>query len=142
MPKKTHEPIQRSLLALFLWFLGAGAWAQNIVTGKILGKTDDLPVSGATIQLKGTKLSAVSGDDGSFALSVTASKGVIVISHEGFDNQEIPFQGAANLGTIILVASSTTLNEVFVTGYTSQRKKDITGSVAIVNVGDMKQTPS
>jgi len=142
MPKKTHEPIQRSLLALFLWFLGAGAWAQNIVTGKILGKTDDLPVSGATIQLKGTKLSAVSADDGSFALSVAASKGVIVISYVGFDNQEIPFQGAANLGTIILVASSTTLNEVFVTGYTSQRKKDITGSVAIVNVADMKQTPS
>ncbi len=41
-----------------------------------------------------------------------------------------------------LASQSVSLNEVFVTGYTSQKKKDITGAVAIVNVADMKATPS
>ena len=53
-----------------------------------------------------------------------------------------PVAGKTSLGDVQLAVTVGNLNEVFVTGYTSQKKKDITGAVAIVNVADMKATPS
>jgi len=54
----------------------------------------------------------------------------------------VPLAGKSSAGEIQLVVTIGNLNEVFVTGYTSQKKKDITGAVAIVNVADMKETSS
>jgi TonB-dependent SusC/RagA subfamily outer membrane receptor len=42
----------------------------------------------------------------------------------------------------LLQETASTLNEIIVTGYTAQKKKDLTGSVAVVNVNDMKQVPA
>ena len=69
-------------------------------------------------------------------------KVIVPFSLVGFENKEIKVAGKTDVGEIPLSTSTTTLNEVFVTGYTSQRKRDITGSVSVVNVADLKQTPS
>ena len=70
------------------------------------------------------------------------SKGRLVISAVGFGTLELPATAGTPSGDITLVTSTSTLNDVVVTGYTSQRKKDIVGSVSVVNVTDMKATPT
>ena len=62
------------------------------------------------------------------------------ISYVGFDPQVVSISGQ-NTISVTLQPSTTNLNEVVVTGYTSQRKKDITGSVAVVDVNNLKQVP-
>ena len=143
MPNKTGLFAKRSCIVCLLFLLLTyGVRAQNTITGKVLGRTDNQPIAGATVQIKGTKSATQTIADGSFSLDVPGGKGVVVISFVGFENAEITLTGASNLGTILLTTSTATLNQVFVTGYTAQRKKDITGAVSVVNVDDLKSMPS
>ena len=142
MPKKTKGLGKiGSMVMIFLLFT-CTAYAQNAVTGKVINKADNSPVPGATITVKGTKVISQSGADGTFSINLPGSKATLVISAVGFGNLELPVTAGTPSGNIALTTASTTLNDVVVTGYTSQRKGDITGSVSVVNVADMKQTPS
>ena len=67
---------------------------------------------------------------------------MLVITFVGFDRVEVPVAGKTAIGDVSLTPATVSLNQVVVTGYTSQRKRDITGSVSVVNVADLKQTPS
>jgi len=118
------------------------AFAQKMVSGRVLNQTDNSPIASATIQIKGTRGAAVSGADGSFTIKVPNDNSTLVISAIGFESVEYPVAGRSTLGDISLKVGNNTLNDVIVTGYTAQKKKDITGSVAIVNVDEMKQTPA
>src|SRR6185312_6373898 len=78
---------------------------------------------------------------GNFSISVPQNAKTLRISYVGYADQDVPISGQNNI-TVSLTPSATNLNEIVVTGYTSQRKKDITGSVAVVDVSDMKKIPS
>jgi hypothetical protein len=125
-----------------LLLCGCIVMAQGKVTGKVINKSDNQPVPGATITLKSTRVIAQSGPDGGFSIQLTGNTGTLVFTAIGFVPLELPVTAGAAVGDVTLTASSTTLNDVVVTGYTAQRKKDITGSVSVVNVADMKATPS
>jgi TonB-linked SusC/RagA family outer membrane protein len=141
MPKKKSGLIRLGWITAFLFFTCV-AFAQNVVTGKIINKTDNTPVPGATVQVKGTENIVQSGADGSFTITLSSASATLRISAVGFATLEVPVKGGTSLGNVSLATSASTLNDVVVTGYTSQRKKDITGSVSIVNVADMKASPS
>ena len=64
----------------------------------------------------------------------------LVITIVGFESVTVPVNGTS-VGDIMLSISATSLNDVVVTGYTAQKKKDITGAVAVVNMEDMKEVP-
>lgn len=125
----------------FLFFTCA-AFAQNVVTGKIINKTDNTPVPGANIQIRGTNAIVQSGADGGFSINLPSATATLTISAVGFATLELPVTAGTPAGNVALTQSASTLNDVVVTGYTSQRKKDITGSVSVVNVADMKSVPS
>ena len=128
------------LIALMLF--ACIAQAQRAVTGRVINRTDNQPVPGATIQVKGSKVLAQSGADGTFTINLPNSNGTLVITGVGFQNLELAVTAGTPAGDILLTISSSTLNDVVVTGYTAQRKKDITGSVSVVNIADMKAVPS
>jgi len=111
--------------------------AQTKHTGKVIGADDKLPVVGASVRIKGTNTGAVTDVNGDFTLSLSAGN-VLVVSYIGYQTQEVTVKGGEFL-TISLAPSASTLNEVVVTGYTSQVKKDITGAVALVDVADAKK---
>lgn len=114
--------------------------AQTKITGKVIGSDDKQPVIGATVKIKGTNEGNVTDVNGVF--NITAKVGdVLTISYIGYQSKDVPVTGAS-VGTITLTASNSTLNEVVVTGYTAQRKKDITGAVAIVDVAELKSVVS
>jgi TonB-linked SusC/RagA family outer membrane protein len=112
---------------------------QRIVTGKITDATSGQAVQGATVSVSGTNVATTTNSEGSFSISVPKPNSRLVISDVGYEAQIIPAN--KNFLELALKTSVSTLNEVVVTGYTSQRKKDITGSVSVVNVNELKQSP-
>jgi len=114
--------------------------AQTRITGKVIGSDDKQPVIGATVKIKGTNVGVVTDVNGAFALNANNGD-VLVISYIGYQAKSVTVTGAS-LGTIELAVTNSTLNEVVVTGYQTQLKKDISGSVATVNIADAKKIPA
>jgi len=140
---KTNVACKGHFLAFTLLFFTFSALAQRTVTGRVVSKTDNTPLPLATVALKGSRSATASGQDGTFALKLPGNQasGTLVISAVGFDNLQVPLTGKDNLGDVVLTQANNTLNDVIVTGYTVQKKKDITGAVAIVDISDAKKIP-
>ncbi|TWR25916.1 TonB-dependent receptor [Mucilaginibacter pallidiroseus] len=115
-------------------------YAQTKHTGKITGSDDKLPVVGASVRIKGTTIGTQTDVNGTYSISVKAGD-VLVVSYIGYTTQEVTV-GASETINVVLQAGSNSLNEVVVTGYTSQRKKDISGAVATVDVGAATKLPT
>jgi TonB-linked SusC/RagA family outer membrane protein len=124
---------------LLFFFLSFSAIAQKTVTGKISNAKDGSPVGFATITVKGTNIATVSNADGTFMINLPAGKTTLIVSSVGFTTIESEATGGAV--TVKLAETTSALDEIVVTGYTAQKKKDITGAVSVVNVKDIKQQP-
>ena len=112
--------------------------AGNItIKGKIVDEKRE-PLPGATIQQKGTSNGVISDIDGNFSISAS-SDATLTVSFIGFRSIEISVGGKTALGNITLVSEIKELDQLVVIGYGSQRKVDLTGSVAIVNTEEMKK---
>jgi TonB-dependent starch-binding outer membrane protein SusC len=135
--------VYRSMLLLLLAFLAISnvSYAQKSVTGKVLDgeSSDGLP--GVTVTLKASNKGTMTDANGSFTLDVPASNAVLVFSSIGYNSMEVEV-GNKSIINISLSQDSKSLEEVVVTGYASQRKKDITGAVAIVSAKDLVATPA
>ena len=116
--------------------------AQKNVAGRIINNNDKEPIAGASIQIKGTQIISQSQSDGKFSMTVPANSNLLVITMIGYETFEVSVAGSNAIGDISLKPASTSLDEVLVTGYTTQKKKDITGAVSVVNVENMKNVPS
>ncbi len=141
MPFKTNE-LAKACLSMLLLFICSNIFAQTTVTGRVTSNADKQPVAGATVQVKGTKVATQTNPDGTFSITSSKAIGTLIITAVGFEPFQIPVEGRTSIGEVSLAISSTSLNDVVVTGYTSQRKKDITGSVTVVNVADMNRQPT
>jgi TonB-dependent starch-binding outer membrane protein SusC len=125
-------------LPVMLLFYQTGFAQNSTISGKVTDSKDGSPVAGATVLPKGQKNAAVTGADGSFKLSVPQNISKLVISSIGYLSQEIDVTGKADI-SISLVASSTTLNEVVAIGYSTAKRKDLTGAVASLSSKNFNQ---
>lgn len=116
------------------------AFAQQNISGTVKDQ-NGLALSGATIRVKGATIGAVTDSNGAFSISLPAGKTVLVVSYIGYETQEVN-TAVSDFSSSISLKSSSILNEVIVTGYTTEKRSSITGSVAIVNVSEMKDIPS
>lgn len=108
---------------------------QVIINGTVIDETGQ-PLPGANIQVKGTNLGTTTDFDGNFSLEIPSSESIIVVSYIGYTTQEVSYDGQKSL-SISLAPSAASLDEVVVIGYGSVAKKDLTGSVGVVdNVAD------
>ncbi|WP_223883348.1 SusC/RagA family TonB-linked outer membrane protein [Arenibacter lacus] len=117
----------------------AYAEVQTKISGQVTDETGT-PLSGANILEKGTTNGVIADFDGNFSLEVSSENAVLVISYLGFLTKEQPIAGLQQLN-VVLQEDSAKLDEVIVTGYTSQRKSDLTGAVSIVNIDEMTDQP-
>ncbi|MGI8583708.1 MAG: SusC/RagA family TonB-linked outer membrane protein [Chitinophagaceae bacterium] len=113
---------------------------QRTVTGKITDP-NNLPVAGATVSVRGTNVATSTDANGNFSISVPSGRNSLTVTSVGFEPQTIDVATNTNV-SLSLVTTTSTLNEVVVTGYSSQAKKDITGSVSVVKVADMIAVPN
>jgi TonB-dependent SusC/RagA subfamily outer membrane receptor len=131
---------RRSLLLLACLFLYFGVSAQVKISGKVTSSDDKLPIIGASVKVKNTKVGTITDPNGIFAI-IAKSGDVLSISFVGYGTREITV-GAQNTIDVVLQPDANSLSEIVVTGYTSQRKKDLTGSVAVVNITQLKSQPA
>ena len=113
--------------------------ADNItVKGTLVDETGE-PVMAAAVVLKGhTTIGTASDLDGNFTISVPADA-VLIIQSLGYETKEVAVNGKTNLGTIIVNTESLFLDQVVVIGYGTQKKADLTGSVAVVEADELKR---
>jgi len=130
-----------SVLAVFCLLAINVAFAQNItVKGKVIDGGDKTPLPGVSILIKGTQNGTQTDVNGNYSISVPANA-TLVFNFVGYTAQE---QAVNNQNTInISLASSTQqLEQVVVVGYGTQRKIDVTGSVASVKGEDISKQAS
>lgn len=124
----------KSLLVSALLLAGITATAQQItVTGTVTSSADGYGVIGAAVMEKGTSNGTTTDFDGNFTISVKQGA-VLVFSSIGYTTQELPAKAQM---AVVMDEDSQLLNEVVVTGYTVQRKADLTGAISTVNTEDL-----
>ncbi len=127
----------RSFVLLICLFMGVSAMAQDrVVTGKISG--GDEPLVGASVVLKGTTKGTLTDIDGNFSVSAPENS-ILVVSFVGYATQEI---AVGNQTSINVTLTESTLDEVIVTGYLTEKKRDIVGSVSVIDTKTTLQQPS
>src|SRR5688500_10655374 len=82
--------VARHALLLLFTFCSLSVFAQTRVTGKVTNTTTNQPVAGASVQVEGTSLGVVTGDDGSFSINVPADRNNLVVSFIGFKQVVVP----------------------------------------------------
>jgi TonB-linked SusC/RagA family outer membrane protein len=117
---------------------------KEIVTLTVTGMVTDAsgaPLPGVSIKLKGSSLGTVTNIDGKYTITLPDGTGTLIYNFLGFTSQEAAVNGQAVIN-IKLAEESKALNEVVVVGYATQKKKDLTGAVAVVNVKDLNKQAS
>ncbi len=128
------------LLLLLLGLCFSTAWAQTIsVSGKVTSVTDNMPIPGVTVQIKGTSQGTITDLDGMFKIDADA-KSTLVFSFVGMQTLEIPI-GSRKQINVELEETKIDLGEVVVVGYSTTSKKLISGSVGVVNQNELKNVP-
>lgn len=136
LPTIESKPRQKALVKglplLFLLLLALAGFAQQrTITGRVVSSTDNQPLPGISVTLKGTSTATSTDANGNY--SISASNGAtLVFTGVGLAPQEA-IVGAGNAVNVTLQNTAGTLNEVVVIGYQSVRRRDLTGATAVVN---------
>lgn len=130
-----HATIFLCLCALVL-FLTPIAGAQDFdVEGRVTEAESGFPLPGVNISVQGTQIGTTSDLDGNYTINVPGPEAVLVFSFVGFQTHEVPV-GDQRVVNVALRQSVAELEDVVVVGYGTQRRGDVTGSVASVKVAD------
>jgi TonB-dependent starch-binding outer membrane protein SusC len=125
--------MKRTLLLVFLSFLGLGLQAQHVirVSGTIQDAETNEALIGVSIVVVGGVAATITEVDGTFALDVPEN-GTLKLTYIGYKPQEIAVAGSTKLN-IKLVPDSKLINDVVVVGYSVQKRRDVLGAVSKVD---------
>lgn len=121
-----------------------GSRKSTVVQFQVSGTVTDAdggPLPGASIVEKGTTNGVTADFDGNFTMAVTNEAAVLVVSYVGFVTKEIPLNGQTSI-LIGLMEDVSSLDEVVLIGYGSQKKSDLTGSVSNIKAKDLLDKPA
>ena len=110
------------------------------MSGKVTDGENNASVPGATVQVKGTNKGVTTNSEGSYTIEVP-NEATLIFSSVGYSPREISV-GNQSVINILLSPDAQALSEVVVTGYGSQRKKDITGAVTVVGAKELTALPA
>ncbi|MCK5906839.1 MAG: TonB-dependent receptor [Flavobacteriales bacterium] len=134
--KKINQLIKKEfiLLVFFMSVFSNYSYSQNKqnIEGQVIGASDGIPIPSASVLIKNSKTGTVTDFDGNFSLSVMPND-VLVVSFVGYKTVEVSVSNQKSI-TISLEEDVNALDEVVVVGYGTQKKSDITGSVAVVDM--------
>lgn len=128
--------MKKHVFSLFagLLLIGAQLFAQQAgttVTGTVTNERNE-SVPGATVVVKGTQNGMITSADGTFSLKVPANA-VLTVSFIGYKTIEVPVKGKTRLA-IQLQEDNQLVDEVVVVGYGAQKKVNLTGAVATIDL--------
>ena len=127
------EKLKKLFLSFVLLSVSTIMYAQTEIKGTVVDAKGET-VIGATVMEKGTSNGTITDFDGNFKLKVEAGK-TLVFSYIGYNTQELPAKDGMQ---VTMTDNAKELAEVVVTGYSTQRKADLTGSVSVVETKELK----
>ncbi len=140
MKQNYFVPIKGALFCGLLWLMSVVAFAQKSVSGKVSdAKGDGVP--GASITVKGTTTGTISDANGGFKINVPNTGGTLVFSSIGYKTQEVKLTGQASIN-VTMEDDAASLDEVVVTGYSIDKRRESTGAISTVKSKDLTAVPS
>ncbi len=137
-----HNYLRASILQLLVFLCSVTVmFAQTTVTGKVTSQEDGSALPGVTVSVKGTTRGTTTDSNGGYTLAVDNANVTLVFSFIGFVSEEVALGGRSKVD-VQLVADMQALSEVVVTGYTTDNRRETTGSVSIVKSKDLAVRPS
>lgn len=130
----------RIRLSIFFVLLVFAAQAQINITGRVSIQSESEGAVGVTVRVKGGAQGAVTDLDGNYTIAVPDRNVVLEFSYTGFVTLEIPV-GERNTIDVVLSENVSQLNEVVVTGYGTQKRSSISGSVSTVGAAEIAEKP-
>ena len=128
------------LFLLAFLFCTYTIWGQGqTIKGKVTSPTDNEPIIGASVMVKGTVNGTITDIDGNFQLSANTNA-TLVISFVGYITQEISLNGKTNV-EVLLKEDNQMLDDVVVIGYGTQKKADLSSSIAVLNTKELGKVP-
>lgn len=127
---------------LLLWgvvFFAAQALAQHTVTGKVTDEQGN-PLPNVSVLVKGTTVGTITKADGTYSITLPANAKDLVFSSTDMTPQEVAI-GSQSMINATLKASASTLQEVVVVGYGTQKKSDVTSAVSKVGGDKVANVP-
>ena len=130
------------LICFMLLYSAIPALAQQArkVNGTVYDNQSQ-PIPGASVLIKGTFNGTSTDLEGKFTMDVSGPDAILVFSFLGYAPQEIAV-GSQNVINVTLLEDVKSLGEVVVVGYGTQRKKDVTGAVAVISSDEFKDRPN
>ena len=135
------KPLLKGLLSLVVvgFSLSAALAQERVISGTVTDENNEgLP--GVNIIVKGTSTGSITDFNGDYQVSVPEQGSSLVFSAIGYNAQEIVI-GARSVIDVTMDINVEELEEVIVTGYAVQQKKDVTGAVAVVKKEDLIALP-
>lgn len=136
MDKKITKLLTGFLLLVSLFCFQVSA-QNRMISGTVVDVNGET-VIGANVQVKGTTIGSITNIDGEFTFDAPQN-GTLVISYVGYTTQEVAL--GQTTYRIVLHEDSEMLGEVVVIGYGTQRRSDVTGSIASVNTDAIRAVP-
>ncbi|MDE5656951.1 MAG: carboxypeptidase-like regulatory domain-containing protein, partial [Muribaculaceae bacterium] len=132
----------RILLFLSMLALISGLATARTLSGTVVDDSNDEPLIGASVMVKGTTIGVVTDLDGNFSLDLPADAKTLQVSYVGFDPQEFTLSKVRENSLMVRMKSDNTLDEVVVTGMGTRKKLTLTGAVTTVDIEDLKHSSS
>ncbi|MGB3608114.1 MAG: TonB-dependent receptor [Psychroserpens sp.] len=127
------------LLSLLFLFCTAFTFSQNTTaSGTVTDEATGLPIPGVNILVKNTSKGASTDFDGRFTISDVPVNATLVFSYVGYKEQEVVVTNS-NPINISMIEDTESLDEVVVIGYGTQKKKEITGAVAVISSEEIEK---
>ncbi len=108
--------------------------AQAQIKGTVTSKEDGVPLPGASVIVSGTKQGTTTDFDGKYVLNGVSKDATLMISYIGYKTFKISVNSQTTIN-VQLESDMAQLNEVVLTGYSKQRKVDVTGAISVVDIG-------
>jgi TonB-linked SusC/RagA family outer membrane protein len=118
----------------------AFAIQQQILTGTVTDATSGDPVIGANVIIEGTTIGVITDENGKFSIDIPSPSVNILVSFIGYNTERVQVSGQTTIA-VKLVPDITKLDEVVVVGYGTQKRVNLTGSVSVIDIDDLKSRP-
>jgi len=127
------------LLIISSLFCNAAIAQERVITGTVTEGSEGIPVIGGTVIIKGTNTGTSTDIDGHYQITVRGSEDILVYQFIGLSTREVSV-GDRTIIDVNLEIETTALDELVVVGYGTQKKSDLTGSVAVISAEELIKT--
>jgi TonB-linked SusC/RagA family outer membrane protein len=131
----------KNLLLILFFLASTSVFAQKITITGTVSDEKGIPLTGTTVQVKGTSTGTTTDINGKYSVEAPGTNSTLVFSFVGYVTKEVPVQSQTTIN-ISLVPEVKGLQEVVVVGYGTQKKSDITGTVASLPKERLEMAPN